>query len=428
MLAAIEAGKLGSQIDDKLYNVEGLGASISDIIDLNGYTRCILFLDDAAHAFSPRQQEDFFDFYRQIKSKEISPKAAIYPGITNHSPNFHVGHDAEQIDAWLRPDDSVYLKFMRDLAEKRFDGVLPKTLNDSPEYLDLLAYASFGIPRAFLNMLRLVYHYDEKRRGHKESVPRLRIFEIVKEGRRLSHAVYDSLAYKLPAYKLFIDSGQNIYQKIVSNIKNFNKSKEIFDHGVEVGIKRPISPELRKVIGFFQYAGLLMSSGETSRGIKGVFEVYKLHYGDLITENAVVGKRTKTVRLFLTVFKSSAHQAWPRVSPETLADPDDFSSMFRLTLPNCQNCGAERLNENAKFCHNCGAALKSASIYDELVNQDIGILPISKRMVRRIKEESSIRKIKDILIDSDRTNLRSVKHIGPARATRIASAAEEYVA
>jgi hypothetical protein len=63
-----------------------------------------------------------------------------------------------------------------------------------------------------------------------------------------------------------------------------------------------------------------------------------------------------------------------------------------------------------------------------LVNQDISVLPLSRRIVTRIKGNSTIRKIKDILIDTDRVNLRSIPFIGPVRATNIANCAEEYLA
>jgi len=68
-----------------------------------GRRRCILLLDDAAHAFSPEQQREFFEIFRELRSRVVSAKAAVYPGITSYSPNFHVGHEAELVEAWYRP-------------------------------------------------------------------------------------------------------------------------------------------------------------------------------------------------------------------------------------------------------------------------------------------------------------------------------------
>ena len=171
-----------------------------------------------------------------------------------------------------------------------------------------------------------------------------------------------------------------------------------------------------------------MPAGENSRGVKGVFELYFVHAGDLITENAIIGRRIKVLSAFVRALSAQTHQVWPRISPDTLVKPDLLRKTFRLSLPQCQNCGTERVNEHARFCPNCGAQLKTASLYNELVSQDINVLPLSSRIVGRIKNGSSIRTIKDVLLESDRKLLRDVQYIGPIRAARIAYYAEEYLA
>jgi hypothetical protein len=382
-------------------------------------------MDDAAHAFSPRQQEDFFEFFRQLKSKEISPKAAIYPGITTYSPTFHVGHDAEQLDVWVSPDRPVYLPFMRSLAEKRFRGKLPESLVRTPNALDFMAYASFGIPRSFLNMLRTLYQTSDSVLPGG-TLDRRKILDVAKQSKESAHNVYDSLATKLPAYSAFVNTGNTFYQKILSATKVFNQNRLLNDQATEVGLKRPLSGEIQKVLSFFQYAGLLMPAGENSRGVKGVFEIYMIHFGDLITENAIVGRKTKALDPFVTALSSRTTQVWPRISPDAILNPDKYPSLFRLSLPHCQKCGAERANEHAKFCQTCGAQLIMESLYHGLTNQDINVLPLSKKMVLRIKQHSTIRTIKDILIDS--TRLRNVPYIGVIRAAKIARYAEEYFA
>lgn len=429
MVAAIESGRINtSDGNAEAFSMEGLARSIAQVLAANNLLRCVLLLDDAAHAFSPRQQEDFFEFFREIKSREISPKAAIYPGITTHSPTFHVGHDAEQIDVWVKPGREGYVAFMRSLAEKRFNGELPKSLVATTDGLEFLAYASFGIPRSFLNMLRAIYHDEGDVSSSTGAIDRRKLLDVAKQSRELSHNVYESLSYKLPAYKEFVSTGSDIYQKIIQLLKEFNKNRMENNQALEIGLKRPVPPEIEKVFSFFQYAGLIMPSGDNSRGVKGVFDLFMVHFGDLITENAIVGRRTKSVPSFVTAFTAQTHQAWPRISSETLAKPVNYSTLFRLSLPHCQSCGAERASEHAKFCQNCGAQLKTASLYDELTNQEISVLPLSARMIARIRKNSTIRTVKDILMDNNRSNLRSIPQIGPIRAERIARYAEEHVA
>jgi hypothetical protein len=425
-LSIIESGQ--SELPESLaaFEIEALTEAINKTLQVNNKFRCVLLLDDAAHAFSPKQQEDFFEFFRKIKSREISPKAAVYPGITSHSPTFHVGHDAEQIDVWVRPEGDGYVQFMTELATNRFGGNLPRTLAKTQSVTEFLAFTSFGIPRSFLNMLRSIYH-EENRIAPNSVIDRRRILDIAKEGRELAHNIYDSLTHKLPSYKYFVESGQNIYQTILLSIKEFNRDKPETNQALEFGVKRPVFPELEKVFEFFQYAGLIMPTGTNSRGIKGTFDLYMIHFGDLVTENAIVGRRTKSISSFVEAFTAQTHQAWPRLPAERLLDGTTVEG-FRLSLPHCQSCGAQRLSENARFCHNCGAQLKDASLYDELTKQDIAVLPISRKMVARIKSESTIRTIRDLLIDSDKTNLRGTRYIGPIRAERIYEYAKEYVA
>ncbi|MBB5047568.1 energy-coupling factor transporter ATP-binding protein EcfA2 [Rhodopseudomonas rhenobacensis] len=427
-MISLETGSALSGESATTYTMEGLSKAIVRVLAGNDLVRCVLLMDDAAHAFSPRQQEDFFEFFREIKSREISPKAAVYPGITTHSPTFHVGHDAEQIDVWIRPDGQGYLGFMRTLAERRFGGELPIALRATPEAIEFLAYASFGIPRSFLNMLRTIYHDGGAALSSTGGVDRRRLFDIAKQSKELSHGVYESLAIKIPAYSVFVETGQGIYQKIIEIIKSLNRDRPDDNQALEFGLKKPVPPEIEKVLSFFQYAGLVMPVGENSRGVKGVFELYTVHYGDLITQNALIGRRTKTVSSFVAAFKAPTHQAWPRISPDTLVEKGLFAKLFRLTLPHCQSCGAERASENARFCQNCGSQLKTSSLYDELVNKDISVLPLSNRLVKRIKAESTIRTVKDILMDVDRSRIRSVKYIGPVRTEQIVTYAEEYIA
>lgn len=428
LISSIEAGRLDSEVDHQAFSTHALTDAINLTLQRNRFTRCVLLLDDAAHAFSPRQQEDFFEFFRQIKSRQVSPKAAIYPGITSHSPTFHVGHDAEQIDMWVKPDSGPYLDFMRSLATKRFNGELPATLASSTDTLDFLAFAAFGIPRSFLNMLRAIYLEESRSDTPSAAIDRRKVLVIAKESRELSHNVYDSLAHKLPSYKEFVETGRKIFNRLVSELKSFNRDRPDDNQGLQVGIKRPVTPEIEKVFGFLQYAGLIMPAGHNSRGVKGTFDLFMIHYGELATENAIIGRRTKSIPAFVAAFKSQTHQAWPRIAAETIAPIEHSDALFRLVLPNCQICGAERSSEHAKFCHNCGAQLKATSLYNDLISQDITALPLSIKIIKRIREHSDIRTIKDILMDTEKIRLRGIPWIGPVRAKQIANYAEEHVA
>ncbi len=118
-----------------------------------GLKRSVLLLDDAAHAFSPEQQREFFEVFRELRTRRVAPKAAVYPGITSYSPFFHVGHEAETLEAWYRPDELGFLQCMRSIVDRRLPEPMRQQLSERSELIDFLALASFGLPRGFLNMI-----------------------------------------------------------------------------------------------------------------------------------------------------------------------------------------------------------------------------------------------------------------------------------
>ncbi len=426
-LLKIEAGSIDN-IEIESFSISFLQQIIHEILEQNNINRCVLLIDDAAHAFSEKQQEDFFDFFRAVKTKSISPKAAVYPGITSHSPSFQVGHDAEQIDVWVKPSGEDYETFMLELARKRFEGTQINLIDENEDDIAFLAYCSFGIPRAFLGMLRAIYNAPDSYFNSDGSLSKSKVLFLSRSGKEMSHSVYSSLEAKLPSLNSYVKNGDFIYRALLDSIKDFNTGKDRTEQTMQFGIRSPLDPNLEKVISFYQYAGLIMPIGEFSRGENGIFLVYELHTGDLVTDNAIVSRRTKSINLFLEVLRAKKHSAWPRTYSNKILELARLTtSDFKISLPQCQACGKERSTPEAHFCSYCGARLKSSSAYEYLADQDISVLDISTAMKERIKKNSQIRKVKDILIDSSREQLMSIKYIKKARAVKIVGAAEEYV-
>lgn len=197
---------------------------------------------------------------------------------------------------------------------------------------------------------------------------------------------------------------------------------------VSIAVQRPVPAELGKVLGFFQYSGLLMPRGEVSRGEKGVFELYSVHYAALIERNALLARRAVNIADFVEAFEKRHPHEFTRVNPRTLLGSEELADAFPLSLPPCQVCKTPRVNEAAKFCLNCGAKLQSISVFESLVAQGIEELPLTENRAEKIKQHSRIRTVKDILMDHDNRELRGVPRVGPVWAKRIYAHAEEYIA
>lgn len=409
---------------NELLSISILEDEIKKILNVNGMSSCVLLLDDAAHAFSKEQQYDFFEFFRNIKSREISPKAAIYPGVTNFSASFHVGHDAEEINVWIKVTDDDYIEFMTKLLQKRFPVEIFLQLTKDKDLLNLICYSSFGIPRALLN---IVHNLWKEKKSVEIDCSRNGILKSIRQVNGLFMNIYKSLEEQLPIYKEFVKKGDGIYETLLESLKQYNKEKDFFNQAVEVGIKKPIPVELDKVFNFLQYAGLLMYARELSRGENGRYAIYIINYGFLIEKN-VFGGRTNIKNVELaTALKTRNMHEYKRFTVESLLGEGDIRDIFPFSLPPCPKCHTPRISADTKFCSECGEKLVTPSLFEGLVNNDISILPLTPSRVETIKQNSKIRTIRDILMDTDHRELRSVPGVGPYWTNKISSYAEEYI-
>ena len=226
-------------------------------------------------------------------------------------------------------------------------------------------------------MLRSILNSPDTYITANGGLNKAKLLRLSRVGRDMSHAVFDSLTAKLPSYKSYVESGSRAYQAILSQIRDFNRDKDLEKQGLQFAVKTPIDPDLEKVFGFLQYSGLIMASGSILKGEKGAFQHYHIHIGDLTTENIIVGKRTKSVTSFLKVIRATKHQAWPRLTSASIFEKAELGSEdFTLALPLCHACSAPRSNPEARFCSHCGEKLKPSSTYEELVKCDISVLPV----------------------------------------------------
>lgn len=394
------------------------------VMEKSGRTRCVLLLDDAAHAFSPDQQHDFFDFFRQIKSKQISPKAAVYPGVTNYSSSFHVGHDAEEVDVWIKPERDEYLKFMRKVLHTR----LPDLAKSNNEAVDFLCYAAFGVPRALLNMIQALTKEEEEDRT-TVNLSRNEVIKAVKQQYQSTTRLFTSLSTKLAIYRNFINSGETILTNAIDLIKKYNKGKPVDKQSVSIAISQEdFSHEFARVFALFQYAGLCIPREELSnRGEKGRFHIFAIHYAGIIDANALLGSKSVSLSNYILALSVRNPREYTRSRAQTLLGHISTDEAFKLSLPPCAVCGTPRISEEARFCVKCGNSLTSSSTYLDLVNRDIGELPLTDARIAKIKEQSTIRKIKDILMDHEHRKLLGVDRIGKFWAAKIVRLAEEFV-
>lgn len=385
--------------------------------------RVVLLLDDAAHAFSHRQQREFFEVFRELRSSRVAAKAAVYPGITNYSPFMHVGHEAELVEAWQRPGSDDFLLTMRAMIDRRLPATLLERLEGRDELVDYLALASFGLPRGFLVMLSQLLGVEE---DDHATPTRKAADDAVATHAQSVRDIFRSLADKMPRYKHFVEAGQELERAMARALREYNRQRGVGRKAVVVALADPIGPELQKVLEMLEYAGIVRSAGTVSRGVKGVFHRYELHYSLVIQENALaLGKSVASASIVTALQTRDAH-SFVRSRGTTLLG-EDFASRCTLDLAPCQNCGTPRISDDAQFCMKCGRPLTELSIYDELLKAGIDRLPLTPKKIRGLSRHTDIRTVGDILLDDESRQIRKVPYVGPIWAARIRRYAEEFV-
>lgn len=388
-----------------------------------GRSRCVLFLDDAAHAFSAQQQREFFEIFRELRSRYVAPKAAVYPGITEYSPYFHVGHDGEPVPVWADLESSAFLQSMYDIVLRRFPESIAKKLERSRDVIDTLSLASFGLPRSFLNMLSYVLFENDDTVVSTVNWSRAR--EAIRANADSMRSVFLALTGKLPRYRRFIELGSRFEEEACNYLRKYNSGKALGQKAVALGLKDPLGEEILKVLGFLEYAGIVRKyPTRVSRGVKGRFQRYTLHFSVVVSENVLsLGKSTTPKGITESLLSRHAH-SFPKLTASTLLG-DGFERNCIIALPPCPECGVDRLLSEARFCHNCGEELTESSVYEEALAASVDSLPITEKKKASLKS-ANLNTVKAILL-AEPSTLRSIRGIGSIWAARLKTAAEEHV-
>ncbi len=401
-----------------------LGEALERWTDQLDLVRCVLLMDDAAHAFSPEQQREFFEVFRGLRSRRVAGKAAVYPGITSYSPNFHVGHDAEVIEVWAKPD-AEYLDSMRSVTQKRLPEHLRTQLKGKDDVVNLLALASFGLPRGFLNMLSQVFGIDEGEEA--ESPTRRRADVAVADHAESVRALFTTLRSKLPRFEKFVEAGLSLETAALEALKKYNQLKtDVGGKTNVIAIREPVGPKFERVLNMLEYAGVLRSEGSVSRGEKGRFRRYALHNASVIGRNALSLGKSYSVRTVVEALTSGTSHDFVRTTPAALLGVD-FEERCVLNLPSCAKCGTPRVAEEQRFCMKCGAELGLASVYEELLRAKVDKLPLTAKKLAGIQKHTKLETVQDVLLDDEAQSLLKVPYIGPVWANRIRTIAEEFV-
>jgi len=393
--------------------------------------RIVLFLDDAALTLTPSYMREFFDVFRSLKSSRISPKASVYPGTTEYGPRFHVGHDADKVNCWFNVEDNSYSAFMDQFIQKRFPDI-QKSI--SPDVINLLKYAAFGIPRVFINLIK-EFEQGKKKKGSQE------VFNmVIDEQADLIKAEYLSLSEKMPQYKTIIHTGDDLFEKITTLLTEENRryhEKGNNKKQIIIGIqeKQEFTITISRMIKFLIEAGLLYpiripvkhGSNKPGSSEPREYDRYIPHLLFLIKKRAFSSDRGFNASQIVEFIGRESAKHPVRRAIDTILDKRQIKNI-KLDLPPCSHCGTLRLSEDQRFCHQCGHQLLDKSRFEACMKIPIDNLPLPGWIKEGLKEDIVIKTLEDILSHPDLGNeLQKIHYVGPKRSENIDKKIKEYV-
>lgn len=401
-------------------SIDRVAVAITTMCEHYGRSRSVVLLDDAALTLTPEYMVEFFDIVRVLKRSNISPKASVYPGSTEYGPRFHANHEGKTIPVWLPVDNERYLETMRAIAEKRY----PDVTRVPTDVDQLLAYAAFGIPRAYLTMLR---HWNDNSANTEQQT----VNQIIQDYNKLRLSEYRSLRIKVLRLSNLVDVGEELFTRSVDAIKIANEEMGREEKQLVIGLEtNGLTPIINRMINLLIEAGLLyeyatqVSHGGTDR----IYRRFTTHIAALLAVRAFSGRsRSGSPRQIVSILKLPSTKHPVRRKIDTLLTEMQIA-MLRFNLPPCQTCQTARMNETQRFCHACGAKLIAESTFNNCIKSPIDMVPnLTEWTINKLRQ-SGFETAGDVDALADPgTELRKIWQVGPKRAAHISTAVKSYI-
>lgn len=252
-------GNPGTEVDIiGLPSIEDFKETIEDLCSELNITRFLIFIDEAAHIFLPKQQRQFFTLFRDLRSPYIVCNAAVYPGVTYFGETFQPEHDATMLmlNRDVLADD--YILNMREIVEIQADSTLISNIAKNGENFALLAYAACGNPRILLKTIARAPRINSQQ-----------VNSIIKEYYRTGiWSEHSTLADKYVGHRRLIDWGRSfIEEEVLPELQRKNEKylaadkKSTCFFWIHHDAPQPVTEALR----ILAYTGIVT---QHTRGIK----------------------------------------------------------------------------------------------------------------------------------------------------------------
>lgn len=233
--------------------LEDIKDAIEDLITSLKLNRVILFVDEAAHIFLPRQQRLFFSLFRDLRSPYLACKAAVYPGVTSYGADFQPVHDAAMVSAERDILGRDYIQNMREIVEKQADSDALRYIQLNQNNFSTLAYAASGNPRILLKTL-----------SRTPKLSSSEVNQLIKDYYRSeAWSEHSTLSSKYKGHTKLIDWGRNFVEQIVlPTLKRRNDERsENEGSSAFFWIHRDSPQFVQQALQILTYTGLITETG-----------------------------------------------------------------------------------------------------------------------------------------------------------------------
>jgi hypothetical protein len=254
---------------------QDLKDAVEDLCSECELERIVLLVDEAAHVFIPQQQREFFTLMRDLRSPQLSIKAAVYPGVTSYGETFQLTHDATRLSVDRDIFEHEYLGAMTALVLKQ-QGGLSRQLDRYGEVFGALAFAASGNPRILLKTLSraLPLNTNNANRAMKEYY------------RESVWAEHSSLGERYLGHRQLIDWGRDFLESRVIP-EQHSRNLDATETSVAMWINRDAPAAVKEALRLLCYSGILQEAGSGLRATRsGTGSRYLINVGCAAVQDA----------------------------------------------------------------------------------------------------------------------------------------------
>jgi hypothetical protein len=417
----VERGTPTSTLDQTVItalSIQTVKDMIRDAAELADRKRSIVLLDDAALTLTPEYLVEFFDIVRVLKASDISPKASVYPGTTEYGPRFHADHEGQSVPVWLSVTEPRYLEVMRDIAQRRLTGsdVVSEAVSQA------LMYAAFGVPRAYLTMMRA--WMEQADTTSDQAV----LNQLIRDHRDARLSEFRSLALKLPKLSTMVDTGAAFFASLIEVLRDANADSTTDGVQLQVVINADgFDPMTNRMLNLLIEAGLVREEAEVSHGPDRRLRRLSPHVGALIADRAIFRGRGGGARPIVETLGGRKSKHPVRRAISRLIDQARLDALH-YDLPPCQHCQTPRLTDTQRFCHACGKKLLDGSTFTRCMGLPVSEVPNLSQFTRDVLRDLKLETVGSIVTMQDPgSELRKARGVGPHRSNRVLERINEFV-